>query len=760
MIPLPVGSYQTADVRASNRRLVNCMSEPSPEGSPLDAKQKFPATYEPAYLRRMAGIKSFSSIVNPGTGQAPPTYGVPPATLPTTWDAYYADVELLLHLDGMPITDFSLNANASGTLQSTASISNVNPKSGAGSLLVPPWYYVSSNPSLAYPVSAGSALDFASGTGDYTLEMWVKMPTGATADVGTIANLGTTLIPLNANYNNGYEWRLEYVPSGSPINNMTVNLYQDVNGGSYGVSASVSTAVEVWHHIAVCRAANLMYLFIDGVGAVGNGGPAWNPFSYGPNPAFLCFGLRDSSASGNGVGLDDIRLTKGLARYTANFVPPTVPFASTGYVAPFIASGAVRGMHDMLGVTYAVIGNGLFTVADDGALTEIANGIPGNGLVRIVDNTACLVILVPGTRYAYTYTFADGFQVLSDPVFAAYGALDCGFVDSYIVFLSLDGLVFYNDDGKAASGTGPITFNSGAVFPREFGTDPFKGMIIDHRTVLMFGVRTTEGYTNSGNATFSPFSSAPDSFMEIGIHPDATYSVILQDQAPFWLADDLTIRRRDGQTPVRVSNSGVEAILEENKLNLAGCYAMKASVGGHPLYVLTIPLASRTLIYDCLTTEWFEAETLENGLGYWRPLCIYNAKGLQLVGDSQASQIGYLDFATFTEFGDPMRATVTTQSIYDSHNRLAHRRLEAIVTAGNSPSLTTGAYITAFKSDDSGATYKALPMRSLGRLGNRKARAVWFNLGQSRDRTYKFEITDPTETFFVDIQAEIEGGKW
>lgn len=426
------------------------------------------------------------------------------------------------------------------------------------------------------------------------------------------------------------------------------------------------------------------------------------------------------------------------------------PFANNGTMNP------VRGLWQMKGEMYAVIGPTFYKLTSDGVLTQLGTGIGGNGFVRMTDNTQCLFILLPGTAIGYTYTQTNGFAPFVDSTFLFYGATDCWFVDSYIVFLAVNGRVFYNDDGQIVSGTGPITFLSGAVFPREFGTDPFVGMAIDHREVLMFGQRTSEGYVNAGNPTFSPFASAPDGYMPLGMHPDAPYSVALQDQAVFWVANDRTVRRRNGQTPVRVSNSGIEAILDQ--ANLVGSYALAPSIAGHPLWIYTMPAEKRTIVYDCLTTEWFELESY--GLGYWRPFTYFNAFGKQYVGDSQSGQIGVLDTTVFTEFGQPLVSAFTTQSIYDKHNRIVHRRVELVMTVGEGPSLVASPQITLYRSDDAGLTFNALPLRSLGDLGDRGTRATWFNLGQSRHRVYKVQLSDPTISFTVDLTVDLAGGRW
>lgn len=421
---------------------------------------------------------------------------------------------------------------------------------------------------------------------------------------------------------------------------------------------------------------------------------------------------------------------------------------------------AVRGINTMAGITYVVIGPTLYSMVANGTLTQLGTGIAGgNGFLRLSNNTACLFILVPGSTIAYTYCpNSGGFAPYLNATFLFYGAIDLNFVDSYFTFLMANGRGFYNDDGQVVSGQGPPTFTTLAIFPREFGTDSFIGMGVDHREMTLLGALSSEGYVNAGNPVGSPFASDPASFMQIGLHPLAGYTVVNQDQTIFFIANDRTVRRKNGETPMRVSNSGIEAILEN--ADLTGCYAMAPTVGAHPLVVFTLPAISRTLIYDCLTTEWFELQSLINSIGYWRPLCWYNAFGRQLVGDSQSGQVGYLSTLAFTEFGNSTYCLFTTQSIYDNHNRITHRRLELVITPGASTSLTTGALITLLVSDDSGQTWYARETVSLGALGQRTFRAFWTNLGQSRDRVYAFQLTDPTPTFAVDIVAELDGGKW
>lgn len=443
----------------------------------------------------------------------------------------------------------------------------------------------------------------------------------------------------------------------------------------------------------------------------------------------------------------------------------------------------VRGMWEMNGTEYVVIGPNLYSVAANDvtqtAVLTLLNGaipISGSSFVRMTDNGACLVILQPGTSNAWTYTAAAGFQILSNSFFTTLGAIDLWFIDTFIVFLALNGTTFFNDDGRQVSGPGQITFTTAASFTREFGTDLFVGGAVDHREVVLFGSRTTEGYVDTGNAVGTPFSSSPDSYMQIGCHPLCAYTVALQDQSVFWVASDLTVRRRSGQTPTRVSNSGIEQILQEiasplgNAGNLSGAYALVPTANGHPLWVLMLPNAispegfqGRSLCYDCLSQQWFELMSLNAAgqlMGGWRALCYHNGLGAQLIGDSQSSNVGALDQTSFTDFGQPQVCEITTCPIYDGHNRIVCRRLETVATVG----LTTGIKaptLDLLVSIDGGQSFYSFEdPQNLGVAGDTTARAVWWNLGQSRDFAFRFRITDPTPLFVVDIQAELSGGRW
>jgi hypothetical protein len=289
-------------------------------------------------------------------------------------------------------------------------------------------------------------------------------------------------------------------------------------------------------------------------------------------------------------------------------------------------------------------------------------------------------------------------------------------------------------------------------------------MCIASRNIYMFGTRTSEIYIDTGSSSTigTPFSDAPNGFIQVGMLPGAQYSAVIQNNTVYLLGHDRVFYSMNGVSPVRVSNHGIEAELAT--LDVAGCYGFAYNVGGHKFIAWTFPAsdAGLTLVFDVITGEWHKMASF--GLGYWRPLFCHNAFGKYLVGDSQGSGIGILDLSTLTEWGTQRTSTWTHQCVYNNNNRISHRRLELVLGGGFAP--FSGApqdvnpQITLKVSDDGGVTFRAFPLRSLGTSGQYLQRMIWFNLGMSRQRVYQFELSAAAESWVTDLVADVEGGRW
>jgi hypothetical protein len=142
-----------------------------------------------------------------------------------------------------------------------------------------------------------SSDEFAYGTGDFTWEFWINVP-GPVSNHYVIdhgANGGTISVS-----NNGIRYYNTTIGTGS-------NLYT-------GTTINYNT----WHHVAVVRSSGTTTLYLDGTAAQS----ASDSHNYAAQAVSIGSYAQGSSYAFTGY-LEDVRLTKGLARYTADFTPPT-----------------------------------------------------------------------------------------------------------------------------------------------------------------------------------------------------------------------------------------------------------------------------------------------------------------------------------------------------------------------------------------------------------------------------------------------------
>jgi hypothetical protein len=117
---------------------------------------------------------------------------------------------------------------------------------------------------------------------------------------------------------------LTSVPSVNPhLFRNAGTLWYWTNGGERIRSANI-LAAQTWTHIAICRASGSTRLFVNGVQT---GSTYADTNNYG-STAPLAVGTYWSGGTPVGVTtfngyMNDVRITKGLARYTTTFTPPT-----------------------------------------------------------------------------------------------------------------------------------------------------------------------------------------------------------------------------------------------------------------------------------------------------------------------------------------------------------------------------------------------------------------------------------------------------
>ena len=170
----------------------------------------------------------------------------------------------------------------------------------------------SSTTSLEVGANAGLGFD-----GAFTIEMWYYID----------SDQGFNVPICSKNYyttgSNG-NWYIACHSGGS--NNIQFYSYDGQSTGQY-LYSSGNISLKTWHHIAVTRdGSNKTTIWVDGVDR-GNNTTITRNLSDGASNGLMIGGLRNNGSwqanARHGGFIQDLRVYKGVAKYTSSFTPPT-----------------------------------------------------------------------------------------------------------------------------------------------------------------------------------------------------------------------------------------------------------------------------------------------------------------------------------------------------------------------------------------------------------------------------------------------------
>ena len=219
---------------------------------------------------------------------------------------------LLLHMDGAngstSFTDSSASAHAA-TVGGNAQISTAQSKFGGGAGL-----FDGTDDQLAYAANT----DFDLSAGNWTIEAWIYY-TGAANGEHTAIQIGGP-----TSYNNIL---LHHWSSSGKITSLSEYVPYEAGWDSQ-INGLAATPVNTWKHWATVRSGDTITLYEDGVSQGTNVSTA-NMYT-GASGWIARIGGNGDSAAFHWKGyLDEVRISKGIARWTANFTPPSAPYSGT-----------------------------------------------------------------------------------------------------------------------------------------------------------------------------------------------------------------------------------------------------------------------------------------------------------------------------------------------------------------------------------------------------------------------------------------------
>jgi hypothetical protein len=272
----------------------------------------------------------YLSSVRIVVGTAVYTANFTPPTAPLT---AITNTQLLCNFTNGGITD----ATAKNVLETLgdAKISTAQSKFGGSSIAF--------DGTGDYLVSSPTATDlYAFGGGDFTIEMWIYFNVVNTIQCVYDSRPAST----QGNY------PLIYLNSDG-----TIRLWVD---SADRITSSVLSS-STWYHVAVSRSGTSTRLFINGTQSGSTYTDSTSYLNASGRP-WIGINAFNTTQGLNGY-IDDLRITKGIARYTSNFTAPTAAFPKSAS-----ASGPPTS------VEYLVVGGG-----GGGGGGSVTGGYTGGG---------------------------------------------------------------------------------------------------------------------------------------------------------------------------------------------------------------------------------------------------------------------------------------------------------------------------------------------------------------------------------------------
>jgi hypothetical protein len=343
----------------------------------------------------------------------------------------------------------------------------------------------------------------------------------------------------------------------------------------------------------------------------------------------------------------------------------------------------VRGLYSVNGRLFAASGAFFYELHQDGSITSQAvvddakavyfaaadiNPTSGDPQLAFVSagNLYVLHLLSgtfdtnPGTPYAGT-------------------PLKVSYADGFFVILNTNGIFQFSAPLDATSWPG-INVATLSVFG-----DKTIAMRELHRELWFMTGTHGAVYYDSGNSPV-PYDLVSGGDFEQGCVSADT--LVPLDNTMFWLGANRDgagiVWRASGYTPQRVSNHAVEFALRSYP-SLLDAIAYGYQDQGHTFYVLYVPSASVTWVYDVSTNEWHERAFWDSVHGTWtahRSRCHAYCFGNHYVGDWATGFVYRQDITIAQDFGNAIKRVRRSPHISNEDEWLFHDQLQIDMETG------------------------------------------------------------------------------
>lgn len=409
-------------------------------------------------------------------------------------------------------------------------------------------------------------------------------------------------------------------------------------------------------------------------------------------------------------------------------------------------SGAVedgRGIYSWRNDLYSVFGNRIYkngTVLSPTLTTT-------TGRVDFTETSAIAatpyLAVNDGSATLYLINTAGAVTSVTGGNYPASNVGDLVFLDGYIFVAESNGRI-WNCANEDPTSWGALSFINAQRFH-----DGIVGIARQNDIFIAFGEWSTEYFFNAGNpAPNSPLQRLDQGALQVGCASNDT--IMQHENFVIWVSRAQTggyaVQKLDGITNLKkISDAPLERFLNAEATSLDDAYAYSFRAAGHFFYVLTLPSADRTFVYDITYDCWVEWQS--GNTGRFAYIQAHQHQDVELIQHETNGKIYQVSQTKYQDDDLPIFISIQTAPIdFDTQRRKFCSRYELI---GDRQDINT--YVNVSYSDDNYRTF-SFPKRVdlsqrawLAAMGNFRRRA-WL-LTNSTNGPLRLEAFEMEFTF-------------
>lgn len=419
--------------------------------------------------------------------------------------------------------------------------------------------------------------------------------------------------------------------------------------------------------------------------------------------------------------------SRGL--WAVNTLPTPLEFTVHAGTLYSINNAGVTAVIGSIGTT-----TGDVSMADDGKYLVLVDGSAGYWYNMLVPGALTLIIDGNFTTTPKTVTWQDNY------------------------FIVTSGATRQFQLSQITPGVDPAVWPAEQINFTGASAGAIQAGISDHSLLNLFSPGASEFWQNAGSPDF-PFAKIPGSSQEFGLA--SAWSLAKFDNALTGLFQSAmggtNVSRMSGFSLRKISDTDIETLLSGYS-SVADARAFAYMSQGHPLYVLSLPTANVTLVYDGQSNIWTEYQDAD-GDRFWGEK-FANFQGRLCVSDRRNGNIYQLSPTTYSDNGSSIPIELVSQHIWNDDKHIGITQLQVDVEGGVGLVSGQGSdpMMDLLVSKDGGNTFTSVGFSSMGPIGEFTTRVIWRSLGAARDWVVKLRITDPVKIILTGASAEIQGG--